>query len=625
MSYQSLPETSVLAQTSFRRGHRASIIAPSSFGHSSPLSILEEIPNDGKNEKAKKQAMPISTEYDMLHDKYFIHDDVDRSHWYQKFLKENKEAKDFIERVDPIARATSFARLYLPPNRIASQNLVLSLISQHFRTLGLIESQTSLHEEWSEPLETPPYLLRSQLSLIIQRGISNAERFWEYSLPSPANYNNAGEILDKEISRTIGGTPFVPEDTTPLSKEEKGDKRFIVYDNNGEIVAASLNQLFWVMTSDTKNHERDLMQAVCLTYKSFTTSKIFFTKIRERFKIAFNESGEDSVRSIALTFKLFQTWTHEAAESIEQPVIDAAKAFVEAELKNYSYFSAKLFSQRKTEVQQVDYSTAPPVNIKGCPGLWTGNFTLFDIHPVEIARQLTILATQKYYAIQRSELLDGAWNKERLKHKSPNVVALTGQYNSLSTWAQVVILTEPSLNERMKKMKFLLDVMRELMNMQNYFSLFSLVGGFESQALFRLNMHKKLLNPEDEQFCEELYRLNSVEKNHKAILDLHEKALKTGLPALPCLPILLGFIFQYSENTKDVVENGLINILKCRRTLGLMKEVENFRRVKYVLLPIEQILNKLSNLEYMDEDSLYELSKDVEPDGASSVDQLKNQ
>ena len=97
-------------------------------------------------------------------------------------------------------------------------------------------------------------------------------------------------------------------------------------------------------------------------------------------------------------------------------------------------------------------------------------------------------------------------------------------------------------------MKFLLDVMRELMNMQNYFSLFSLVGGFESQALFRLNLHKKLLSPEDEQFCNELYELNSVNNNHKAILDLHDKSLKTGLPALPCLPILLAFIFQYSEN-----------------------------------------------------------------------------
>ena len=621
----SLPDNSIFSQTS-RRCRSPSLAASYSFGHVVPLSLLKETKEDEEEKDFKKKSvLPVSTEYDMIRDKYFIHDKQDRSRWYSKFIKENKAAKDFIERVDPVARAAAFARLYLPPNRLASQNLLLSLISQHFRTLGLIDSQSSLHEEWSEPLETPPYLLQSQLALIVQRGIANAERFWEYSLPSPANHQNASEILDKEISRTIGGTPFVAEDTTPLSKEDKGDERYIKKDENGEITAASLNQLFWILTSDTKNHERDLMQAVCLTYKSFTTSKIFFTKIRERFKIAFNEPEEVRVRSIALTFKLFQTWTHEAAESIEQPVIDAAKAFVEAELKNYSYFSSKLFSQRKAEAQAIDYSAAPPVNIRGCTGLWTGNFTLFDIPPNEIARQLTILATQKYYAIQRSELLDGAWNKERLKHKSPNVVALTAQYNSLSTWAQVIILTEPSLNARIEKMKFLLDVMRELYNMQNYFSLFSLVGGFESQPLFRLKMHMKMLTPEEQAFCNEMYRLNSVEKNHKNILDLHEKALKTNQPALPCLPILLGFIFQYSENTQDVVEGNLVNIRKCKRTLGLMKDVEKFLRVRYVLLPIEQILNKLTNLDYMDDDSLYELSRDVEPDNATNASQLKNQ
>ena len=219
MEWNSFPKTSVLSQSSGKGGRIPNQTAPSSLTNSSQLSLIDE--QKEENKIIKNSVLPISTEYDMIREKYFIKDGQDRSQWYARFLKENKEAKGFIERVDPVSRASSFARLYLPQNRMISQSLLLSLISQHFRTLGLIDSQSSLHEEWSEPLEAPPYLLRSQLNLIVQRGINNAEKFWEYSLPSAANHENASEILDKEISKTIGGTPLSQKIQPPFRKRRK--------------------------------------------------------------------------------------------------------------------------------------------------------------------------------------------------------------------------------------------------------------------------------------------------------------------------------------------------------------------------------------------------------------------
>lgn len=579
-----------------------------------PIDFPEE---EDEGQKMKKEVLPVSSEYDMLREKYFVNDGQDRSDWYSRFLRENRDAKDFIDRVDPIARAVEFARLYLPANRMASHNLLLSLISQHFRTFGLIKSQTSLHEEWAQPINIPAHLLRSQLTLIVQRGISNAEKFWELSLPSPLQPEDAQKLIDQEISRTIGGIPFVAEDTTPLSNEVMGDERFIRFSaDNSVIECASLNQLIWLLTSETRETFRDLMQAVCLTYRSFTTSKIFFTKIRERYEIALNEPKETRERSKSLTFKLFSHWSQEANEFIEQPVKEAAKAFAEAKFQNYSSYLSQLFKPRRTDTA-VDYSTAPHVELGTCTELWTGKFSLFDIPPKEFARQLTIFACSKYYQIQRTELVDGAWNKDRLKHRSPNIVALTNQYNTLSNWVPTAILTEPSLHGRLQKMKHIIDTMRELKDMRNYFTLFALEGGFETFALNRLKRHKKMLAPADQQFLDLLLDLGAPDAAHKNIQELHKEALESQQPSLPHLPVLLSFLFKVSDSVEPVI-NGLVNIMKCRKLFMFMKELEGYSKRKYVFLPIEQIQQRLMNLEVIAGESIEEVSKDVEPDNPNA-------
>ncbi|EAX99201.1 RasGEF domain containing protein [Trichomonas vaginalis G3] len=615
----SLPVNSILAVESKTKNRSRT---RSSFEESSILAntFHEE---EAISQNLEKDALTISSEFDMLRKNYFIEDGQDRSDWYSRFLNENKDAKDFIERVDPIPRAVEFARLYLPINRLASQDLLLALISQHFRTFGLIKSQASLHEEWSQPINIPAHLLRSQLTLLIQRGISHAERFWELSLPSPAKYQDPQKLIDQEISNVIGGIPFIAEDTTPLSNEQIGDERFIKYDEtHTKIESASLNQLIWLLTSETKDPYRELMQQVCLTYRSFTTSKIFFTKIKERYEIALNEGDETRERSKSLTFKLFTHWSQEASEFIEQPVKDAAKAFAEAKFQNYSSYLAQLFKPRRSETT-IDYSSAPSVELGTCTELWTGNFSLFDIPPKEFARQLTVYACSKYYQIQRTELIDGAWASERSKHRSPNIVALTNQFNIISAWVPTAILTEPSLQARLNKMKFLIDTMRELKALRNYFSLFAIHLGFNSSAIFRLQRHKKLLRPDDVPFLKELEDLGSPSGAYHQLLQAHKEAINSGQPALPHLPPLLSFLFKVNEAIESLTTNGLINMKRCGRTFEFMKQIESFARRKYVLLPIEQVQQKLMNLEYMEGESLEELSIDVEP--ADPNAELKDQ
>ncbi|KAH0793885.1 RasGEF domain containing protein [Histomonas meleagridis] len=589
-----------------------SVYSQSPLPSLSPVSTFESSEEDNP---ISHQQLPISSEYDMAMENFFEKDGVDRSEWNKRLLQENPDIKDFIDRVDPVARATNFARMYLPSNRLVSQDLLLTLISQHLRTLGLIETQSSLHDEWSSLVQIPTHLLHSQLALIIQRGITKAERFWELSMPSVIQPENPAKLLDEEISNTIGGTPYVVEDDTPLSSEDFGDPAFFKT-ANGHPIEASLNQIIWLLTLESEYNGSALIPAICLTYKSFTTPKIFFTKLRERFRLAFEENETKRGHSIMLTFKLLKAWLRDGQNTIDQPVLEAARNFVETELKpQFPNYCSNLFVQSKRH-HFMDYSRAPKVVLGNCRNIWQKDFSIFDIPPIEIARQLTILTCQYYYDISRIELLDNAWNIPRFKHRAPNVCALYLRTNKISSWVQTTILTEPSLQKRLWKMRFLLEVMSELERIRNYFDSFAIFGGFNANPTFRLDVHKELLPEDLRGLLTKAQETYAPGDNFAYARKMQDEALASKQPSLPIFSILLGDIALYNENTA-VFSNGLINLKKCERMLKLIQAVEDFKKWKYSFLPIDQVLNKLKELDGLDEDSLMELSFDVEPANAT--------
>lgn len=748
-----------------------------SYYHLNRLEHLNSFISDADNSdipQFPKHILPINPEYDMMRKHFFVEiesnqqrndnqnqpsqimeenspffdsqetqqnneDDsilFDRSKWDQKLLQESPEVKDFIERVDPVQRAASFGRLFLPQNRLADQQILLALISQHLRTLGLVRAQSSLHSEWdplcqpNNGLDIPAHLHHSQLLTILQTGIGRAERFWELAMPSVEDLDNIDTItfdkeistkLDEEISKTFGGTPFTPEDTKSLLKEQLGEKEFFHVDDEIVPTEMSLNQLIWLLTTNISNYSvkdndkfidlsqvkvpETLLDAVCLMYESFTTSKVFFMKIRERFKLAFSEPNEFvKCESILRTFKVFKTWINYQQDAMDQQVREAVRLFNSNELNKYvpsytrntkseSCSNLNTFTQTKSHTNpsktistSVSFDTSislssqssnrkipdfffpfnnqnqksnrklmfndlsnlagffnekakqtnqnksmtpekkmPTADIGNCKdNFWNGKFTIFEIPPIEVARQMTIISSSTYYAISPNELLDQAWTDPRMKHRAPNVVILLNRFDMITRWVQTVILTEKSLQERLAKMRFLIEVMIELEKIQNYLDYMSIFHGFMAPCIRRLQLHKSKLPGKIQNELENAEKNESFDNNSQAIRDIHTKCFNSHEPSLPFLVILLKDIHNYEE-TKTFID-GLINIRKCTRKFELIKEVEKFKKYKYCFLPIEQIADKLSenalNEKSLDDDTLDELSNECEPPDAFDENQL---
>jgi hypothetical protein len=561
-----------------------------------PRSLLRHEGDDDKSATFKRQPLPISSEFDTMRQS-FCQDDVDRSGWLQQALRDNPEVRTYREQVNPVVRAATFGRLYLPPNRIISPDILLMLISQHLRTLGLVKSQEALHSEWDTTWAIPVHLMHSQLTYLIQRGIFRAEKFWELAHGS----DTTG--FDEEISKTIGGAPVIADDVKPLERETIADPNFLRVSPDGTLQEASLNQLILLLTTDTEIKMKHVATAVCIHFKSFTNSRIMFSKVRERFRMTFKNYDR---RGSELTYKFLERWLKKSPGEIEHAVLEAIRVFSEKELapqfQRQSVFTGHESSPGKAE-HFIDYSRAPRVDLGHCKGLWEGQFSLLDLPAIEIARQMTYWTCVRYYAVQRSELVDGAWNKPRLKHRAPNVSAIFAHGSMIYEWAATEMLRcEPA--DRKRVFSFFVEVVINLWELQNYWDGFLLYSGLDKwPILVKFKDLASGLTQKDQQTLD-IIKKYWVDDGASSPLKrkLHDAARESKQPSVPYLGVLLTDLFRYCEAEIPELNGELINISKFTKIHHFIKLFESFKNPKYCFLPVDQVQGKLDNLPVESED-----------------------
>lgn len=602
-----------------------------------------------------KPPLPISHEFDLLYTQHCGDKNIDRSDWLQKVLDKHPDIKELRECVNPVARASEFARLYLPSNRMIPHELLLALISQHLRTLGLSEAQASLHSEWGSNFNIPPHKLYSQLALLVQRGVHRAERFWELSIPSihaPSSIKLTQTALDEEISRTIGAASNVVgenkklRDIKNILDEKPGDPNYIQKDEDGNIINASLNQLiYYITSSDEDVNSSETRSALCLTISSYASSMLFFNKLRDRF-LSISEKldrlqptpqnsdtnlppseYEKAKLARGRCVNVFKEWIKGAINDIEPQVLDAVKLFVDKEISPIYPKQAQVMFEGRSDInnsiriKQFE-EKAPRIELGNIIGLWTGNFSLFEIPLKEFAHQLTVWSTNRYYAIQRSELLDCAWDVPRLKYRAPNIIALKDHMNKLSKWVIYSILSENNLSKRIDKMERLIKLGSLLFDMNNYFDGASIILAFIEPQLDNLVGHKAKLKQETQDTLANLIVLCQPADNYAPLRKKQTEALNNRNPVMPLISVLLQDIFNTSTNAENYVD-GLINVLKCKRVYKCIMDLEVFMREKYCFLSIDQVQAKIDQFQDYDNDFLFDLAasveKKVEKDGVTEV------
>ena len=254
------------------------------------------------------------------------------------------------------------------------------------------------------------------------------------------------------------------------------------------------------------------------------------------------------------------------------------------------------------------------------------DFNIITLHPIEMARQITLIESELYRAVKPSELIGCAWQKENKDSVSPNLLRLVGYTNKLIQWYKRNILEAENLQERVATVARILEMMVIFMELNNFNGVLEVAAAMTSAPIFRLKHTFARVAREHSHLWRSLQEANELNDNH--FRKYIEKLRSINPPVVPFFGMYLTNINHIEEGNPDFLrsDNNLINFSKRRKVAEITGEIQQYQNQRYCLLEERSIMDYLRGLDPLGDESekdfddhLFAKSIELEPRGAEAA------
>lgn len=367
----------------------------------------------------------------------------------------------------------------------------------------------------------------------------------------------------------------------------------------------------------TQNYE--FMARFLVTHRWFIESKELMDLLRKRWD-AYKEGSDASASTrTALQLRTLNTvkkWVEWHVEDFvrDEEMRTQLSYFLQSvnDTKgNFDKWTRNIYQSLLAEKQREQDEKEIPTVI----GRAYDEVSLLQIHPRELARQITLVDYDLYRRVLVVELIRNAWCKTEQAHETaPNVLKIIDRFNKMCYWVATKIVSTANLKKRVAVVTRFIQLGRYLRELNNFHGLMIIYSALNFSSVQRLKATWKALNSKSRATLKEFDDLFFPVGNYR---NYCTELARCQPPCVPILSILLGRLTSLEEVMKDRTEDGFVNFRKMEQ-LGkmLLEYMYKFKEEPYPFQRVESITHyldeRLSN-DTLGDKELYEISKRIEP------------
>lgn len=415
----------------------------------------------------------------------------------------------------------------------------------------------------------------------------------------------------------------VPIDATAMDlwKELQSSQKNIIYDENVKteprpIETASINRLIEQLTP-VLDLDVKFMHAFMLTYRVFITPDNLWSKLVERFNAP--SSIELSKRKIiqSRVLNVIKFWTSRYKDELEVALKESMMTFInglpdDQDQTIKQSIKNNLNPDKDSKVHK-DYRSQSQMSL----GLVMDIKKFMELDTELIAKQLTMLESRLFRAVQAVEFLNNSWSKQD-KQWSPNLLNTVKRFNEFGLWVGTMILTPKKAKTRGQRMEKFILLAQKLKELGNFQTMMAIVSSLNNAALLRLKWSWGFVSKSSRQTFLGLEEIMSSAGSFKE----YRAALKAAQPPIvPFIGLTLSDLTFAEEGNPDFIEQKgkkFVNFGKQRIIHKIISDLLLFQDLGYKF-DLEESVQAflLEQFQFINDEALYSLSLQREPRGAT--------
>lgn len=245
------------------------------------------------------------------------------------------------------------------------------------------------------------------------------------------------------------------------------------------------------------------------------------------------------------------------------------------------------------------------------------HLALENIHPEELARQLTLMEEDIFVQIRPKEFLKQAWNKGNHEVNAPFITMLTRNFNKQINWITTEVLKHSDATLRADTITKFIKTAKYFEQLKNYNGVMQVLSSLHSSAISRLRQSWGLITPKAKAHFDRLTALMSNLSNFKTFRETFS-ALEPEEPCIPFIAVFLTDCTYLDDTMNDKDDQGRYNWDKLSTMAAKIREIRRFGMRRYNLIPVASIQSYIASAEsWNDNKTLYAISQLAE-DGSAT-------